>query len=460
MRIPVATVALLAATLATPASSPAAPVADVRAEGGRLADADGRTVILRGINAMDKTLGVDGDRDPDLSDADFARIASIGFNVLRLGTSWAAIEPSPGVYDDAFIDRFRAEMDAALAHGLVIVVDMHQDVWGESLGGNGAPDWASPQCNVPPRIPWEEVTGQWFTQYLSPDTQAAFSNFWADGAGGIFCTEAVQSRFVRMFGHLASRLAGHPALIGYDLFNEPWPGTPPGAFEVAQLYPFYERLVAEIRAVDHDAVIFFEPPIQKSGGVPTVPVGISDPNATFAPHVYTETMFSGGAVTTDALTDEVVIVETLAEANQMGVPMWIGEWGAFENDRAERYQRAFYELLDKYQIGGAYWQYTQGFGDGLQAQPAAADAGHLRVYPEAFPGEAEWRFDPAGRAFVLSLTLDAGDTRSVSVVVPERLYPDGFSVAAEGATAYGAAANRLMWTLDGPGVHVLRIDPA
>lgn len=459
MRLPLATVALIAATLVTPASSPAAPIADVRSDGGRFTDADGRTVILRGINAMDKTLGADGDRDPDLSDADFARIASIGFNVLRLGTSWAAIEPSPGVYDDAFIDRFRAEMDAAFAHGLLVVVDIHQDVWGESLGGNGAPDWAAPQCNVPPRVPWAETTGQWFTQYLSPDTQAAFSNFWADGLGGVFCTEAVQTRFVGMVRHLASRLVGHLALIGYDLFNEPWPGTPPGAFEVAQLYPFYERLAAEIRAVDRGAVIFFEPPIEKSGGAPTVPVGISDPNAVFAPHVYTETMFSGGAVTTDARTDEIVFVETLAEAALMGVPMWIGEWGAFENDRAERYQRVFYELLDRYRIGGAYWHYTQGFGDGLQGQPSEADTGHLRVYPEAFPGLAEWRFDPAGRTFVLTLTIGEGDARNTSVVVPTRLYPEGFSVDAEGATSYEGAKSRLTWTVDGPGTHVLRIDP-
>jgi endoglycosylceramidase len=450
----------MAVTLIAPTALPASPAGGIHAEGGRLVDAQGRTVILRGINAMDKTLGADGDRDPNLSAADFERIASIGFNTLRLGTSWAAIEPAPGVYDDAFIGRFRLVMDAAAAHGLLVVVDMHQDVWGESLGGNGAPDWAAPQCNVPPRVPLAETTGQWFAQYGSPDTLAAFGNFWADGAGGVFCTGAVQTRFVEMFGHLASRLAGHPALVGYDLFNEPWPGTPPVAFEVLQLYPFYERLVAEIRAVDDGSVVFFEPPIQKSAGIPTVPVGLSDGNAIFAPHVYTETMFSSGAVTTDAVTDEIVIVETLAEAAAMDVPAWIGEWGAFENDNAERYQRAFYALLDRYQIGGAYWQYTQGYTDGLQVQPASADAGHLRVYPEAFPGAAEWLFDPAARTFDLSLELLGGDARTASVVLPARLYPTGFAVEADGTTSYDPAGNRLTWTLDGSGTHALRIRPA
>lgn len=450
---------MLTAALIAPAPAPGSPLANIRADGARFVDADGRTVILRGINAMDKTLGGDGNLDPDLSDADLDRISSIGFNVLRLGTSWAAIEPEPGLYDDGFIDRFIDEMDDAFAHGLLVVVDMHQDVWGESLGGNGAPDWAGPQCNVPPRLPLAETTGQWFAQYGSPDVLAAFGNFWADGAGDVFCTGPVQTRFVEMFGHLASRLAGHPALVGYDLLNEPWPGTPPGVFEVAQLYPFYERLVAEIRAVDDDSIIFFEPPIQKSAGLPTVPVGISDPNAAFAPHTYTETMFTGGAITTDARTDEIVILETSLEAALMDVPMWIGEWGAFENDRSLRYQRAFYDLLDRHRLGGAYWHYTQGFGDGLQGQPPEADAGHLRVYVEAFPGEGNGRFNPDTRSFVLTVATAPGDSLSASVVVPARLYPDGFTVDAPGTTSYDEATNRLTWTLAGPGTHVLRIVP-
>jgi endoglycosylceramidase len=451
---------LLAVAFLVPMSSSGETLTGIHSEGGRVVDALGRTVILRGINAMDKTVGADGNLDPDLSDADLDRIASIGFNSLRLGTSWAAIEPSPGVYDDAFIDRFIAQMDAALAHGLLVVVDIHQDVWGESLGGNGAPAWAAPQCNVPPRLPIAETTGQWFTQYGSPDVLAAFGNFWMDGAGDVFCTGPIQTRFVEMFGHLADRLAGHPALVGYDLLNEPWPGTPPGVFEVAQLYPFYERLIAEIRSVDPSTTIFFEPPIQKSAGIPTIPVGVSDPNAVFAPHTYTETMYSGGALTTDALTDEIVLTETMLEAQAMGVPMWIGEWGAFENANAERYHRAFYGLLDRFRIGSAYWHYTQGYTDGLQAQPDAADAGHIRVYPEAFPGAATWTFDPETRTFQMSLTVAEAAPPAAVIVVPDRLFPGGSNVVTSSGSIVTGSQNRLLWTVSGTGAHTLTIKPA
>ena len=251
-----------------------------------------------------------------------------------------------------------------------------------------------------------------------------------------------------------------PALVGYDLFNEPWPGTPPGVFEVVQLYPFYERLIARIRSVDPSTTIFFEPPIQKSGGIPTVPLGVSDPNAVFAPHVYTETMYSAGALTTDGLTDEIVTIETSIEAAIMGVPIWIGEWGAFENENSERYQRAFYDLLDRYRLGSAYWHYTQGFGDGLQGQPAGADAGHLRVYPEAFPGSATWTFEPDTRTFQMTLTVDGAAPPGAVVVVPDRLYPGGYEVQASAGSTAATAVNRLTWTVPGPGYHSIKITPA
>lgn len=442
-------VVLLAVLLApAPVASAGAPVVEgVHVADGELVDALGRRVILRGINAMDKvkTKGSDDDLDPDLTDADLERIAAIGFNVLRLGTSWNAIEPVRGSFDDAFIDRFRSVMDRAHDHGLLVVVDMHQDVWSEYVGSNGAPEWAGPQCNVPPRIELAQTTGQWWMQYFSPDSQAAFTNFWADGAGDVYCTGPVQTSFVEMWGHLASRLTGHPALAGYDLFNEPWPGTPPGAFEVAQLYPFYERVADAIREHDPDTPIFFEPSIQRSAMLPSVPAGPPDPNSVYAPHLYTETMYSQGQLTTGGITDDAVLAQDTHEAAVMGVPTWIGEWGAFENEASADYQRQVYDTFDRHRIGSAYWHYTQGYSDGLKAEGPQAEAAHVRVYPEAYPGEARWRFDPDTRTFAMSIDVPE-DAAAVSVVVPTRLYPDGPQVTAGGAVSYDPATQRLAWS--------------
>jgi endoglycosylceramidase len=330
---------------------------------------------------------------------------------------------------------------------------MHQDVWGEALGGNGAPAWAAPQCNQPPDIPLAAITGQWFADYFTPDTQAAFSNFWADGDPDIYCTGPVQTRFVAMWQHLASRLVGHPALAGYDLMNEPWPGVPPGAFEVAQLYPFYERLVAAIRAVDPTTIILFEPPISKSAGLPAVPVGLSDRNAVYAPHLYTETSYSGGSLTTHAATDDADLAMDQLEAATMHVPAWIGEWGAFFG---AGYEREVYDLLDRRQLGDAYWHYTQGYADGLQSRPLADDGPHIRVYPQAFPGEATWTFDPDARMF--RMTVEVGpDAPPVVLAVPSRLYPDGAAFESDGAVT--TDGERATWTLPADGRYTILIGP-
>lgn len=438
-------------------SAPGGPLTGIHTDGGRFVDESGRTVILRGANVMDKwsTIG-DSDFVPDVSDADYDRLASIGFNVVRLGMSWKAVEPQRGAYDDRFLDRMANVLDGLRERRIFAVLDMHQDVWSEQIGSNGAPSWADPQCHVPPRIPWASLTGLWFMQYFSPDSQAAFSNFWNDGYGeaDLHCTGTIQTDFVAMWAHVADRLGSHPAVIGYDLLNEPWPGLPPGAFEQVQLFPFYERVAGALRAEDPDGIIFFEPPIWKSAMVPSLALAPPDPNSAFAPHLYTETMFSGGQVSTGAVTDEAVLVSDVEEARRLGVPLWIGEWGAFENDASESYQRQVYDLFDRHRVGSAYWMYTQGSGGGIQEGGPAAEVGHVRVYPEAYPGEASWSYDPDAREFAMTLAVGRGSHTAV-IVVPERL---GIDTDVSG-TVYDASSQRLRWSVEGPGTFTLTLAP-
>src|SRR5206468_2013299 len=60
--------------------------------------------------------------------------------------------------------------------------------------------------------------------YLAmPALQHAFDHFWANdpGPGGV----GLQDRYAAAWRHVAERFAGNRYVLGYDLLNEPWPGS-------------------------------------------------------------------------------------------------------------------------------------------------------------------------------------------------------------------------------------------
>lgn len=61
----------------------------------------GRTVMLHGVNIVAKTypfIPLNGTFDPvfSLTDTEIDDLASWGFNIVRLGVMWEAVEVSPG----------------------------------------------------------------------------------------------------------------------------------------------------------------------------------------------------------------------------------------------------------------------------------------------------------------------------------------------------------------------------
>ena len=99
------------------------------------------------------------------------RIAQLGFNVVRLGVVWKGLEPGtdpindaaictpgaprasgPGQFDgntfDTYINRLEATVALLARYGIPSLIDMHQDVYNEAFGGEGAPNWAV--CTSPP----------------------------------------------------------------------------------------------------------------------------------------------------------------------------------------------------------------------------------------------------------------------------------------------------------------------
>ncbi|MBI2432600.1 MAG: cellulase family glycosylhydrolase [Candidatus Hydrogenedentes bacterium] len=377
---------------ATPASPPQdethhkfVTVADTR-----FLDAAGRQVLLHGLNVISK--------DPKSNyqswhgPKEFQQMREWGMNCVRLGILWDGIEPSPGQFDEHYLDKVEERVAWAADAGLYVLLDMHQDLFSV-LYSDGATAWATlsdHQPHVAPGTVWSDA------YMTSPAVQHAFDNFWknaacADGVG-------VQDHFARAWRHVAERFADHPAVIGYDLLNEPNIGsrnveaqltalarlaalltergggepvrvetlvekylTPAGRsevmtllkeralyeqvidaarpifeqFEREQLMPMFQRVADAIRAVDQNHILFLETSVSANMGIPTAigplrgPNGERDPRQAYAPHGYDIVVDTADLALASPERVDLIFGHHGEAAARLNMPMLVGEWGAY-----------------------------------------------------------------------------------------------------------------------------------
>ena len=245
-------------------------------------------MILHGVNMVYK-------RPPyhpaaaGFDDGDARFLARHGFNNVRLGLIYAGVEPQPGAYDRAYVRRVRRTQRLLARHRIFSLLDFHQDLYNERFGGEGWPDWAVLDNGVP-AAPLTGFPGSYIT---SPGLNQAFDSFWANsaGPGGV----GLQDRFAAAWRFVASRFAGRPYVMGYDILNEPWPGTvwptcavlagcP--AFEQQSLGPFNRRAIDAIRTVDRRHLVWYEPVVTSNFGPEFNHPDTGDRRAGLSFHVY------------------------------------------------------------------------------------------------------------------------------------------------------------------------------
>src|SRR3954451_23263620 len=129
--------ALLALGIITPAADGMPRLQAIRGDSPAIVTADGRQVLLRGVNV--NQLGDYWQQRPDipatlpLSEDDFAGIQALGMNEVRLLVHWSKLEPQRGEFDDAYLAEIRQAVRWAREHGIYVVLDMHQDAWGKYI---------------------------------------------------------------------------------------------------------------------------------------------------------------------------------------------------------------------------------------------------------------------------------------------------------------------------------------
>lgn len=180
----------------------------------------GGEVILYGINYVDKGWHRHkGKRKEYIHVPDeklLLRFKAAGFNCVRLGLIWDAIEPQPSQYNEEYLDRMVEVGRLCEKLGIYFYLDMHQDLYGSTFS-DGAPEWA---C-LTNGCAYEKPSFVWAEGYFfGKATHNAFHAFWhnqmVNGKG-------LQEYYADMWQHVAQRFCDNTALVGYDLMNEPFP---------------------------------------------------------------------------------------------------------------------------------------------------------------------------------------------------------------------------------------------
>jgi endoglucanase len=346
----------------------------IQVAGDRLADESGATVRLTGVGlggwlnmenfitgypateslhraALRDALGAEGYRryfERFLTDffaaGDADYLASLGLNSVRVPFSYRHFEDDERPFElkeEGFrwLDRV---VDLCAGAGLYTILDLH------AAPGHQNQNWHS-------------------------DNPTHWAGFWAH--------RHFQDRVVHLWEAIADRYRDRPSVAGYNPLNEP--ADPSGA----ALAPFYQRLVAAIRAADPRHVLFLD------GNRYSTDFSMFDEphdNTVYAAHDYAlPGIASGGeypGVTRGEYFDAGVLEQTFLRRTEFmrrtGTPVWIGEFGpqyTGDPDRDRSRYQVLRDQLDIYRRHGASWALWTYKDVGLQGLVyARPDSPYLR----------------------------------------------------------------------------------
>jgi len=409
----------------------------------RFIDPQGRQVILNGINYISKNPEENYMRsdDPEL----FRVFRDEGINVLRLGIIWDGLEPEPGQYNEAYLKEIDKRIEWAAENDLYVFLDMHQDLFSVKYG-DGAPEWATLDEDLPhvtgdvwsdaylmsPAVQtafdnfwnntpaedgvgiqdrfaqlWKHIAERYAdnrtvigydilnepfigsdAQHVMPILLTAFAGVYAEETGVILSEEELGA----MWSDVNQRLEVLRFLEDRDRFasviDELYDFH--ARFDREKLQPMYQRVADAIREVDTHHLLLLEHGYFSNMGVSSViePVkrkdGSVDPRVVYAAHGYDLVVDTDGAEEPSYDRVDFIFDRIYETGKRMGVPVLVGEWGAYYTDSEGLVKPAqqIVEIFEKYHFGQTYWSYYDGVRDAPYYQKAL-----LRSYPASVAGE-------------------------------------------------------------------------
>ena len=463
-----------------------APHGPLSNKGRWIIDTRGRVVVLHGLNMVYKRPPYRPDATGfGANDADFLR--RNGFNTVRLGMIQKAVEPQPGEYSSAYLDSIRSTERTLAARGIFSLLDFHQDLYNEKFGGEGFADWAV----LDDGLPAEPLAGFPGSYLTSPGLNRSFDNFWANaaGPGGV----GIQKRYAAAWARVAARFKRDNGVMGYDLLNEPWPGSDFSTctstagcptFDTAKLAPFYRRVIARVRAVEGRHLIFYEPNVLFNFDADTNLPDLGSSRLGMSFHDYCLVGLISGAPSTCSAVEGKVFDNADAHARATGDGLVLSEYGATDDIST---LRRIADFADQHMVSWQEWHYcgcddptTSGPGDtqALVKNPSKPPRGAnvfqdklkalARPYPQAIAGTpTRFSFDPGSRRFELAYTRRRASghgrfDQGVSVVfLPRIQYPNGYRVQLSGGSLLAKPGGRRLFirALPSAGKIALRVTP-
>jgi endoglycosylceramidase len=438
--------------LGTSASAHAAP--PITGHAGRwVVDKSGRVVIVHGVSLSSK--GLSGGRaypaGIGFGSADAEVLAANGLDAVRLTFERHAFAPEPGQFDYAYLAQFKDTMKLLWRHGIYSLIDFHQDDYGPAFHDNGFPDWMVQTDGVP------NLNTLPFPQQYVANTALwhAFDHFWAndpDPAGH----GKLQADDIEILKTAVARLKGTDGLMGFEIMNEPFPGSDfqkclnlddkgCADFERTKLSPYYDRVVAALRKIDRNDMIWYEPQVGFDFGFPTFVVPPKAPNLGFAYHDYCPLADPTSA--SCARIDRQVQKYARDHVDATHNALLETEFGSVTDPTT---LVRLTNLYDSNMVPWMFWLYngvlvrgngrTEAIPPGTRHLVSNVVGAIVRPYPQVVAGTpTSWSYDAGTKVFRLRYTTARAEgggrfpARSKTVVyMPPRQYRAGYDVKVTG----------------------------
>lgn len=424
----------------------------------RFVDDKGRTRIFNGMNIDDKHLDQTEFYYP-LDEDFFKKYRAHGFDLIRLAVTWQNLEPQMERYNESYLQSLDRIFALAAKHGVYILLDMHQDIYSGNGGksvGDGAPEWAVITDGAKPRMPifvWAD--GYFFGRWVHRSFDHFWNNSFVRGIG-------LQDRYCALWKMLAARYGDSPALFGFDLMNEPFPGTDSnkmllrlvggvaktvlrhekidraklvksalkrdtrslldciggevirdavqgvdalsGEFDIKKYGPFLNKVTAAIREVTSNGIIMIEQSYICNSGVkqsvPPITVnGKREPLQCFGPHAYDFSVDTPLYQYANSSRVKAFFTEMRHTQERLQVPVVVGEWGGCSDNTDTSWFPHANELLDFFDEQQWGQLYWDYHGDDLDAPLMAM---LCRTHPVAVSGDIiRYGYDRKSRVFTL-----------------------------------------------------------